>query len=61
MPVQSMQGEVWLSPAGLCAAVGSAGMSHSGCSEVGAFGAAVVPDAAGGFWGSRDAVWVLGS
>lgn len=47
MPIQSLQGEVWLSPAGLCVAVGSAGMSWSGCTEVGAFGAVVVLDAHG--------------
>lgn len=45
VPIQSLQGEQWLSPAGLCVAVGSAGMSCSGCSEVGVFGAVVVLDA----------------
>lgn len=39
VPIRSLQGEVWLSPGGLCVAVGSAGMSCPGCSEVGAFGA----------------------
>lgn len=33
VPIQSLQGEVWLSPAGLCVAVGSARVSRSGCSE----------------------------